>query len=412
MGIPAFGAGSGSLTVAWDPNPETNVTGYKIYWGEASRQYTSVADVGNNLQGTVTGLTSGQTYYCAVKAYNTALQESAYSAEVTFTYTPETTVPDPSTRLVLLEAENGTLNSPAMVMGSGTNVYVDTNNFSTATQGFTRMSFNLDTAGDYQVWARVKASAASMDSFFVTMDSAAEEIFHVYVVPEPTEPRASDWVWKRVHIPGGVPRTYDLATGAHTLKFRTREQGTQLDRVVLTNDPNFVPTDALPRTTEAVIVSSAPVSQSRQVGETAIFEVMAAATGPVSYQWKRNNVAIPGATAAQLVLSGVTDAIAGSYTVDLVRGTASTSAGPALLTVTPAPGATPVFQIERLTMNPDLTVNFVVTGGLLSNVQVYASNDLQNWTLLGSVVNSTGNIAISDPAAAGRAKRFYKLVTN
>jgi hypothetical protein len=398
--------------VAWDRNPETNVAGYKIYWGEVSRQYTSVADVGTALEGAVTGLSSGQTYYCAVKAYNTALQESSYSSEITFTYTsPGITVPDPSTRLVLLEAESGTLNSPATVMGSGTNVYVDTNNFSTASQGFTRMSFNLDTAGDYQVWARVKATAASMDSFFVTMDSAAEDIFHVYVVPEPTEARATDWIWKRIHIPGGVPRSYDLATGAHTLKFRTREQGTQLDRVVLTNDPNFVPTDALPRTTEAVIVSSGPVSQTRQVGETAIFEVMAAATGPVSYQWKRNNVAIPGATSAQLLLNGVTTATAGSYTVDLVRGTTSASAGPATLTVSPAPGATPAFQIERLTMNSDHSINFVVTGGLLSNIQVYASNDLQNWSLLGSVVNNSGTIAISDPASAGRVKRFYKLVT-
>lgn len=414
LGIPAFGAGNGTMAVAWDRNPEANVAGYKIYWGEVSRQYTSGADVGNSLEGSLTGLSTGRTYYCAVKAYNTALQESEYSAEITFVYTAEViSVPDPSSRLVLLEAENGTLNAPATVMGSGTNVYVDTNNFSTASQGFTRMSFNLDTAGDYQIWTRVKATSASGDSFFVTMDSGAEDIFHVYVVPEPTEPRATDWVWKRVHIPGGVPRSYTLATGAHTLKFRTREQGTQLDRVVLTNDPNFVPTDALPRTAEAVIVSSGPLSQTRQAGETAVFEVTAAATGPVSYQWKRNNVAIPGATSAQLVLSSLTEAHIGTYTVDLTRGTAaSASAGPALLAVIPAAGALPVFQVERLTMNSDHSVSFNVTGALLSNIQVYASNDLKTWTLLGTVTNAAGTIAISDPASAGRSKRFYKLVTN
>ncbi len=414
LGIPAFGAGNGTMALAWDRNPEANVAGYKIYWGEASRQYTSGSDVGNSLQGTLTGLSSGRTYYCAVKAYNTALQESEYSAEITFTYTSEViSVPDPSSRLVLLEAENGSLNAPATVMGSGTNVYVDTNNFSTATQGFTRMSFNLDTAGDYQVWARVKATAASADSFFVTMDSGTEDIFHVYVVPEPTEPRAADWVWKRIHIPGGVPRSYTLATGAHTLKFRTREQGTQLDRVILTNDPAFVPTDALPRTSEAVIVSSGPLSQTKLAGETAILEVAAAATGPVSYQWKRNNIAIPGATSAQLTLSSLTEAHTGIYTVDLARGTAATaSAGPALLTVLPTGAIQPVFQVERLIMNSDHSVSFKVTGALLSNIQVYASNDLKNWTLLGTVINAAGTIAISDPASAGRSKRFYKLVTN
>jgi hypothetical protein len=31
----------------WDANSETNVTGYKVCWGQASRDYNSVSDVGN-----------------------------------------------------------------------------------------------------------------------------------------------------------------------------------------------------------------------------------------------------------------------------------------------------------------------------------------------------------------------------
>ena len=413
MVFPASGAGTGSITVGWDRNPEPDLAGYKIYWGESSRQYTSVVDVGTSLEGTVSGLTSGRTYYCAVKAYNSSMQESAFSAEIPLSYTStEPTVPDTSSRLVLLEAESGQLNSPAAILGTSPNIHVDSTNFATASNGFTRMSFDIGTAGDYQVWCRVKATAASMDSFSVTMDSGTEDIFHVYVIPDTTEPRASDWVWKRIHIPGGAPRSYALATGAHTFKVRVREQGTLLDRLVLTSDPNFTPTDALTRTGDALVVTRTPAGLTRSAGESAVFEVAAAATGPVTYQWKRNNVAIAGATSAQLVLTNLTEANAGNYTVTLTRGAATATAGPALLVVNPAAGATPIFKVQQLTMNSDRSLSFTLIGGLLSSVKVYASDDLDSWTLISTQTNSSGTIRVSDPAATGgQRKRFYKVET-
>ena len=72
---------------------------------------------------------------------------------------------------------------------------------------------------------------------------------------------------------------------------------------------------------------------------------------------------------------------------------------------------TPGFKVARLTMNPDLTVSFDLSGGLNSNVLVYASANLQSWTLISSQVNSTGTIRVSDPASEGQTKRFYKIVT-
>ncbi len=42
---------AGQVTLAWDMNSEPNVTGYKIYYGTASRNYDWVIDVGK-----VTGL--------------------------------------------------------------------------------------------------------------------------------------------------------------------------------------------------------------------------------------------------------------------------------------------------------------------------------------------------------------------
>lgn len=405
-----FAASTGSVSVAWNPNPETDVVGYKIYWGELSRQYTNVQDVGNNMAATLGNLSSGRPYYCAVKAYNSAQQESAFSSEITLTYVSEEVLPDTSSRLVLLEAESGTLTSPAAILGTGTDLYVDSTTYSNASNGSTTMSFNIDLPGNYHVWCRVKAPTASSDSFNVSVDGATEQIFHVYGVAEPTEPRSSSWIWKRIHVAGGDPRDYPLGAGNHTLKFRVREQGACLERIVLSSDPDFTPSDALSRTGDAIAVTGNPVGMTRLAGETAVFEVTAAATGPVSYQWKKNNVAISGATASMLVLDGLDTDDAGTYTVALTRGTASVTAGPAVLGVTSS-ALVPVFKVAKMTMNPDQTVSFDLSGALNSTVLVYASANLQSWSLISTQVNSTGTIQVSDPASLGETKRFYKIVT-
>ena len=410
LGNGASAAATGSMEIAWNPNPEADVAGYKIYWGENSRQYTSVQDVGNSVSTRISNLTSGRTYYCAVKAYNSAQQESPFSSEITFSYVSQNVQGDTSSRLVLLEAESGILTPPAAVLGSGTDLYVDSTNFSTASSASTTMSFSVDTAANYHVWCRVMAPTASSDSFNVTMDGGTEQAFHVYGAAEPTESRTSGWIWKRIHVAGGDPRDYPLAAGSHTLKFRVREQGTCLDRIVLSSDPDFIPSDSLPRSGDFLAVTGSPVDMSRTTGQTALFEVMAAATGQVSYQWKKNDVAIPGATASTLILTELETADAGSYTVTLTRGTVSETTVPAALRVSSS-AALPEFKVARMTMNPDLTVNFDLNGGLNSTVLVYASANLQSWSLISTQVNSTGTIRVSDPGAEGQIKRFYKIVT-
>jgi hypothetical protein len=86
----------GSVTVGWvAPTANTNGTnlsnlsGFKIYYGTASKQYTSSITVSSPtaLSYVVTTLTVGQTYYFAVAAVSTAGTESAYSPEVSATIT-------------------------------------------------------------------------------------------------------------------------------------------------------------------------------------------------------------------------------------------------------------------------------------------------------------------------------------
>lgn len=75
-----------NASLSWDANTESDLAGYKVYYGTASRSYGAPVDVGNQTAYTVTGLSEGQTYYFAVTAYNDADAESAFSAEVSKTF--------------------------------------------------------------------------------------------------------------------------------------------------------------------------------------------------------------------------------------------------------------------------------------------------------------------------------------
>jgi hypothetical protein len=77
---------AGDITLAWDANTEPDLTGYKIYFGTASRAYGASVVIGTQTTYTITGLAPG-TYYFAVTAFNSAGLESGYSNEVSATVT-------------------------------------------------------------------------------------------------------------------------------------------------------------------------------------------------------------------------------------------------------------------------------------------------------------------------------------
>jgi chitodextrinase len=76
------------VTLGWSPSADGNVIGYQLYYGTASRRYTSRIAAGLNATATVSGLTAGTTYYFAVTAVNTSGMESAFSNEVRYTPSP------------------------------------------------------------------------------------------------------------------------------------------------------------------------------------------------------------------------------------------------------------------------------------------------------------------------------------
>ncbi len=72
------------VTLAWDPSPSPDVSGYRIYAGDGSRVYTNALDVGPVTISTVSNLVPGALYYFTVTAYNLAGLESEYDGEVSY----------------------------------------------------------------------------------------------------------------------------------------------------------------------------------------------------------------------------------------------------------------------------------------------------------------------------------------
>lgn len=88
-------SGAATVTVAWDPNPEPTVAGYRLYYGTSSRYYTNSVDVASSTRCTISALLEGVTYYMAVTAYDTSGNQSGYSNEIVYTV-PGGTSPSPS----------------------------------------------------------------------------------------------------------------------------------------------------------------------------------------------------------------------------------------------------------------------------------------------------------------------------
>ena len=84
IGLIASNAMAAQATLAWDPNTESDLAGYRVHYGTASGSYTVHTDVHNVTTYTVTGLTAGQTYYFAATAYDASGNESGYSSPVSY----------------------------------------------------------------------------------------------------------------------------------------------------------------------------------------------------------------------------------------------------------------------------------------------------------------------------------------
>ena len=69
-----------NVSLRWDRNPEPNIAGYKVYYGQISGVYTPLQTVADTT--TTIAVPNGSVFYFVVTAINSAGLESAFSDAV------------------------------------------------------------------------------------------------------------------------------------------------------------------------------------------------------------------------------------------------------------------------------------------------------------------------------------------
>lgn len=144
---------------------------------------------------------------------------------------------------IWIEAESGDLNSPMNLKedytaSAGHYVITDTGRSTSEPPLDGHITYNFNVVSDtvYKIWIRTQAPTREDDSFWFKLDD--NDWFPMNEVEPSTE-----WIWNEVHNSDSenVVVTYNLAEGHHTLTVAYREDGTLLDKFLITSDISFNP---------------------------------------------------------------------------------------------------------------------------------------------------------------------------
>jgi hypothetical protein len=111
-------------------------------------------------------------------------------------------------------------------------------------------------------------------------------------------------------------------------------------RVVVTGPAGTLASDSVSLLLRVpVTINLQPASQNANTGANVQLKVGASGSAPISYQWRRAGVPIPGATAAELPLAALQIKDAGLYDVIVSNSAGSLQSAPAILTVAGVTGS-------------------------------------------------------------------------
>ena len=175
--------------------------------------------------------------------------------------------------------------------------------------------------------------------------------------------------------------------------------------VMVTNNAGFVASNAVALSVNvppAILLQ--PSSQGVTTGAVATFTVSASGTAPFSYQWRKDGIAVSGATNGILAVTGVSSTDVGSYSVTVTNAAGSISSNGATLTVNTPPTISthPISQ----TALPGATVTLSVVAGGTAPLSYQWHRD---GVTLGGATNATLTLSNVQSSDAGR---YTVTVTN
>jgi hypothetical protein len=189
---------------------------------------------------------------------------------------------------------------------------------------------------------------------FVWVTSASTNMIAPVITTQPvsqTVPAGSNATFT-VTATGTTPFSYQWFLGTNPITGATASNYTRADAqpadagnysVQVTNLAGSVTSsNAMLTVVQPPVITTQPISLAVAAGSNVVFTVVAAGTGPLSYQWQFGSSPIQGATANTYTRMNAQSADAGIYTVVVTNTAGSVTSSNAVLTVNDAPVLAPI----------------------------------------------------------------------
>jgi hypothetical protein len=210
-----------------------------------------------------------------------------------------------------------------------------------------------------------------------------------------TSPFTYQWRKKGIAIAGATGSTFSIPAVALT------DEGNYT--VVVSNSAGTVASNGAYLTVNTAASASPPAITSQPTpasaieGGNATFSVTASGTSPFNYQWRKDGVAISGATGSSLTLSSLTAGQAGTYSVVVSNSAGSATSNGALLTVHSAVKAPAITsQPVGANTNEGSSVSFSVSASGTSPMTYQWRKDGANVVGANSANFSVQNTTLAD----------------
>jgi hypothetical protein len=170
------------------------------------------------------------------------------------------------------------------------------------------------------------AVAPVITAFPISQSLPGGQALTLTAVASGTSPLSFQWRKDGVALAGATGSTYAIAS------MQTFHAGSYT--VVVSNTAGSVTSSAATLTVAIPPSISTPLAnQSAGIGASVTLQAAVGGTAPFSYQWRKDGVAIPGATNATCAIACAEPADAGSYTVVITNAAGSVTSGASALTV-------------------------------------------------------------------------------
>lgn len=219
------------------------------------------------------------------------------------------------------------------------------------------------------------------------------------VVARGTAPITYQWRRGATAIPGATSPSYTFTAAAS-------DNGIAFDVLVINAFGNVTSNSAILTVTSAPVITTQPANQTVNAPAGATFSVVATGQAPLTYQWRRDGVSLPGQTSATYTLASTVGSDNGArFSVVVTNAQGSTPSNEAVLTVRVAPAISTQPAPQTVPVGQSATFNVTASG---TAPLTYA------WRRNGTAIPGAVSASYTTPAATlgDQGALFSVMVSN